>query len=374
MSFVSRLASKQLHRWLPSYVAQRLSAAVAARKRRAPLHVLFAVCDHWEPLFGGALDARGDARVATWIENYPILASGFSDSEGRPPRHTFFVPGEQLRDRWLESLRRLGASGFGEVELHLHHDGDDAASLRTDLARYVADLARHGHLGRVDGRPQFAFIHGNWCLANARPDGRYCGVDDELAVLAEAGCYADLTFPAADNPSQPRFVNALRWPTGDLRGRRAYERSTPARVGERPRDRPLIVLGPTSIDVRRRPWKLAIEAGALTAHDPGTRARVRRWVDLGICVVGRPEWVFVKVHTHGAPEGEAAALLGPAGRRMHAELADRCRALGARLHYVTARELYNVACAAMDGHAGDPGRYRDYVVPAPPLTPARSRE
>jgi hypothetical protein len=41
------------------------------------------------------------------------------------------------------------------------------------------------------------------------------------------------------------------------------------------------------------------------------------------------------------------------------------------LHYVNSRELYNIVRAAEDGHAGDPGRYRDYVL-APPATSPRS--
>ena len=37
------------------------------------------------------------------------------------------------------------------------------------------------------------------------------------------------------------------------------------------------------------------------------------------------------------------------------------------LHYVTAREMYNIAVAAMDGASGDPGDHRDHVVPPPPI-------
>jgi hypothetical protein len=33
---------------------------------------------------------------------------------------------------------------------------------------------------------------------------------------------------------------------------------------------------------------------------------------------------------------------------------------------VTAREMYNIAVAAMEGRAGEPGRYRDHVIPPPP--------
>ena len=47
-------------------------------------------------------------------------------------------------------------------------------------------------------------------------------------------------------------------------------------------------------------------------------------------------------------------------------LADHMRR-GWALHYVTAREMYNVARAAMDGKSGDPSAYFDDVVPPPPV-------
>jgi len=39
------------------------------------------------------------------------------------------------------------------------------------------------------------------------------------------------------------------------------------------------------------------------------------------------------------------------------------------LHYVTAREMYNIAKAAEAGLAGDPGRYRDFELPKPGKQP-----
>src|SRR5438128_1862624 len=70
---------------------------------------------------------------------------------------------------------------------------------------------------------RWAFIHGNWSLANGRPDGKWCGVDDELVMLHELGCYVDLTFPSAPDSCQPDKVNQIYWPTGDLTQRRSYE-------------------------------------------------------------------------------------------------------------------------------------------------------
>ena len=38
------------------------------------------------------------------------------------------------------------------------------------------------------------------------------------------------------------------------------------------------------------------------------------------------------------------------------------------LHYVTAREMYNVAIAATHGKSGNPDAYRDHVFPPPPAS------
>src|SRR5262249_10497103 len=179
----------------------------------------------------------------------------------------------------------------------------------------------------------------------------------------------DFTFPAAPDESQPRIVNQIYWPTGDLARRRAYEQGERARVGELKRDRVLVVEGPLALT--RRPGRLAfrIENGALTASDPATPARVASWLAQAIHVAGRPEWQFVKVHTHGAPEANAASLLGDGGRALHGALAAACRDADppCALHYVTAREMFNIAAAAMSGHRGNPAEYRDFLLPPPPI-------
>ena len=53
---------------------------------------------------------------------------------------------------------------------------------------------------------------------------------------------------------------------------------------------------------------------------PPTPARVHAWIRQNIHIEGRPDWIFVKVYTHGAPEAQAAALLGAGGRVMHETL------------------------------------------------------
>lgn len=296
---------------------------------------------------------------------YPSLGE-FRDSNGRPPRHGWFFPGEEYRPHFLDGLAKLARAGFGEVEFHLHHDGDTAQSLAPRILDHLDTFAQHGHISRRDdGRYAWAFIHGNWSLANGRPDGRWCGVDDELVMLHELGCYVDLTFPSAPDPCQPDKVNQIYWPVGDLTKRRSYENGERARVGASYRDRLLMITGPLAF--ARKGLGVRLENGAITGNDPPTAARVDTWVSQAIHVAGRPDWMFVKVHTHGAIEKTAESLLGEGSRVMHTAL-QRYRRDGWKLHYVTAREMYNVARAAMDGKTGDPSSFFDYLVKPPPIT------
>jgi hypothetical protein len=361
------LPHRNVHRWLGGYARATLRN-LAARRHDGPKHLLVALCDHYEPLWGNASDARGAERVQRWLTLYPALAQGMADADGRPPRHSFFFPGEQYKPEYLDALAQLARRGFGEVELHLHHDGDDAEKLTRDLLGYLRAYAEHGHLSRSgDGRLRYAFIHGNWCLANSRRDGRWCGVDSELQVLFQTGCYADFTFPSAPDETQPAIVNQIYWPTGDPARARAHEAGERARVGRTVADRILMIQGPLAI--ARRPGKLAlrIDSAALTARDPGTRSRLDTWISQGIQLQGRPDWIFVKLHTHGAPEEQAASLLGEPGRALHQLLTDHYND-GERfvLHYVTAREMYNIALAGMAGAEGNPNDYRDYSLLPPP--------
>lgn len=362
------LRTKNLHTWLGGWARHRVRRAGRPR-HRGTRHLLFALCDHFEPKWAGASLATAAERVRRWEEGYPALADRFRDADGRPPRHSFFFPAEEYEPEYLEALARLAARGYGEVELHLHHDHDDAVHLAGTIREALARFAGHGHLARdPDGRPRYAFIHGNWALANSRADGRWCGVDAELPVLWETGCYADLTFPAAPSECQPNVVNQLYWPAGDLSRRRAYEQAEPARVGVTRDDRLLMITGPLSPALRAAPLPLYIEAGHLTGFFPPSLRRLRTWVAQDIHVEGRPEWVFVKTHTHGAQERNWSGLLGDGGQALHQALTTGFNdGTDWVLHYVTARELYNIALAAMAGKSGNPDAYRDWLLPPPPI-------
>ncbi|MBN1611279.1 MAG: hypothetical protein JW940_31895 [Polyangiaceae bacterium] len=369
------LTDKHIEKWLGGYV-RHLGRRMRGPRPSGLQHLLFALCDHYEPLWGGADVHTGERRVLRWLRDYARVFEGFRDADGRMPQHSWFFPGEEYRPEYLDCLRTLVSRRCGEVEVHLHHDRDTASGLRGKLLRYLATFAEHGHLCRdADGRIRYAFIHGNWALANGRPEGTWCGVDDELPVLFETGCFADFTFPSCPDTSQSNMVNCIYWPTGLLGRRRAYETGELARVGEHYDDRILMITGPLSIASRPGSLRPRLEYGAVTAHDPPTAARVRSWAAQRIGVLGQPEWVFVKVYTHGASEQQADSIFGRGGHALHEALTQQFNdGVRWRLHYVTAREMFNLARAAMDGRVGDPNDYRDYIHPAPPARGAGSAD
>jgi hypothetical protein len=362
--------------WLPGLLrAQRNQQ----RTPDGPTDVLICIADHFEPGHGDPGLGIERARVDAWMERLPRVTARFADADGRPPRHTFFFPAEQYRREHLDRLASLCEAGLGEVEIHLHHDRDTSDGLRATLLEFKQRLAvDHGLLSYAsDGTVVYGFIHGNWALDNARPDGRYCGVNDELTVLRETGCYADFTQPAAPDASQTRTVNSVYYAVDDPLRPRSHEFGIASQVGRTPPpDSLLMIQGPIALDWDRRVYGVipGLDVAAIDGslgYAPLLR-RFRMWVDAGIGVHGRPEWVFVKIHTHGAPERNATILLGPAMEAFH-EAVNREFNDGRRyrLHYVTAREMANVVRAAEAGCSGDAGKYRDYMLPPPPAANVR---
>ncbi len=70
-------------------------------------------------------------------------------------------------------------------------------------------------------------------------------------------------------------------------------------------------------------------------------------------IPARPDWFFVKLHSHGAEEASHEALLGEPMVRFHADLAAEAgRKPKFHYHYVTAREMYNLVKAAEAGWTG----------------------
>ena len=141
---------------------------------------------------------------------------------------------------------------------------------------------RHGLLPKDKGSGEivYGFIHGNWALDNARPDGRYCGVNNELDILRETGCYADFTLPSAPDPSQTRTINSIYYAVDDPNRPRSHDWGIDVGTGPAPRDALMIIQGPLVLNWRRRKWGILprIENGCLQDNQPPARDRLDAWL------------------------------------------------------------------------------------------------
>jgi hypothetical protein len=335
-------------------------------RRGEPVHLLLCIADHFEPQHGSVAPEVAARRVQRWLEEYPRLFGSFRDTDDRPPRHTFFYPVEMYDPGEVDALAGLCRAGYGEVEVHLHHDGDTANSLREQLNRAKHTLAdRHGLLA-VDpqtGELAYGFVHGDWALNNCHPHGRYCGVDNELAVLRETGCYADFTMPSAPHLTQIRKINSIYHATSDPIRPRSLEAGVDAGTAPAPPPSLLLIQGPLVPNWTRPKWGFIprLENGCLQGSQPPDPERIDLWLRARVQVPTRPDWFFVKLHTHGGVEWNQKVLLGEPMVRLHRALAERAAAdPNFHFHYVTAREMYNLVRAAEDGWQGSVDEARDY--------------
>jgi hypothetical protein len=339
-----------------------------------PVHLILALADHFEPSIDPEDGQKRvprfeqERRLECWRAEYPKVADRWRDSAGRPLVHTYFYPAEQYDEGLLDMLADHCHAGWGETEIHLHHgipEPDTAENTRRLLSDFRDQLGyRHRCLAMEEGSEQlrYCFVHGNFALANSA-EGRYCGVDSEMKILAETGCYADFTLPTAPrHPSQTAKINSLYECALPLGERAPQRKGIDMRLGHTSRTLPLIIQGPLLIDLKRSfiSRRFVIENGAITAPNPLSLHRLSLWKQAQIRVHGRAEWLFIKLHCHSMDPTQKDVVIGGAFRRFLEELVSGAESRKETLHFVTTREMANIALAACDGKDGNPGEFRDY--------------
>jgi len=327
-------------------------------------HIIFLVANHFEP--GQCPEAL--RRVDEWMKLARETGNAVRDHDGTPFRHTNFYPAEQYEHPLLEMLADLQAQGLGEVEIHLHHGvdaPDTAENTRHVLEEFRDTLAEeHKCLSKEnrDSPARYGFVHGNWALANSA-GGRWCGVDSEMQILADTGCYADFTLPSVPHQSQVRRINDI-YNCGHPLDEARPHRSGPSVTKGRQPILPIIFDGPLVFDWSRKIHALPIprlDDGALAQNYPLNMARFERWRGARISVSGKPEWIFIKLYSHGFFPWDQDAMIGAQMRQFMNEVlesAERTKAF--TIHFASAREAFNMVMAAVDGHSGSPHNYRDY--------------
>lgn len=325
--------------WGPGWLAARRRLANHRFDPTEPVTVHLMIGDHFEPYWGKPTDEVARSRVQRWCTEWPKIASRHRDDWGRPPIWTFFYPQEEYREELLDALAGLARQGIADVEVHIHHDGEGEADFLERMQGFINLLhTRHGLLRMVDGRPGFGFIHGNWALDNARPDGRWCGLNHELTLLRELGCYADFTLPAAPDPCQTRIVNAIYWAVDDPAQPRSHDTGVLVQPGVAPPPEALLCIqGPLSVRPHPR-WKLlpALEVGELAGYALPSPARVHHWLENSPRIGNH---VFVKLFTHGAPEKNAGPLLGSGLDQLFSMVRAACTGRKWQLRFASAWEM-----------------------------------
>lgn len=333
---------RAIRRWLPGYCASRLRG----RNSGPVARVWVTIADHFEPWWRQPDAATALERVRRWTRLWPRIAARHLDSAGRPACYTFFYPEEQYEPRVLDELSRVRDAGMGDVEVHLHHDGDTEQSFVERVGAFLRRLHEgHGLLRKEGGQIRFAFIHGNWALDNSLPGGRFCGLNNEITLLRDLGCYADFTLPSAPSPAQTRIVNTIYWAKDDPSRPKSHDTGVPVTPGGPIAGDLMMIPGPLTFNVRewRMPRVPKLECGELAGNCLPTRHRARLWLKVAPRLGND---VFIKLFSHGAPEKNAIALLDEGGLDRTLEYVKaEASALGAEIFFVSAWQMWAAADA-----------------------------
>jgi hypothetical protein len=331
--------------WLLPYVENRLRKSLRpTRPRRAWV----VIADHYEPLGSGASIETAMDRVARWRDKWPRIADDAPrDASGQRPQFSFFYPQEEYRRDLLDGITEMVRLGVGDVEVHLHHQDEQRELFIHKVTEFCRRLTDgHGLLRQQDGRTVFGFIHGNWALDNSRPDGKWCGLNGEIALLRDLGCYADFTMPSAPSPTQGRIVNRIYWCTNNPGNRpRSFDRGIEATVGGGRRGDLLMVTGPIGLRFGGRLMP-RLETGEISGYDMPTPSRVRQWFHLAPTI---GDDLFLKLYTHGAVTRNLEPLLNGGLSSLFRWLAEEANRRGIEIHWATAWQMYQAANALIHG-------------------------
>lgn len=360
-----RKLRKEIFIWLPEYIKNSLKAGFHNIKNKGPIHIMFLFVDHFEPHTLNANKQEEELRMNYWVENYPKVAKTHKDSDGKYPKHTWFYPFDRMDVNNLKALSQLCYDDYGEIELHLHHQNDTSEALEKKLNKAKQEYSKLGILitAEKDTKKVFGFVHGDWGLDNSLGDG-LCGVNNELEVLNRTNCYADFTFPSPTK-AQPRKMNCIYYAKDDPLNPKSYDNGIDVEVDKNPSGDLMLIQGPLGINWRN--WKNifypAIEAASISKNNPPAKSRVDFWANTSIHVKNKPDWVFIKVHCHGGITEDLTTLLGEPVDKMFTYMEEKYNdGRNYLLHYVTAREAYNIIKAAEEAKDGNPDNYRDYII------------
>lgn len=336
-------------------------------KQQTPAHIVFCTVDHYEPGTGGASRHTEIERVNNLLKKYPELVAGHFDSAGNIPKRTWFFPPHYHRHFALKKLVSLCERGYGEIELHLHHGKikpDTPENLEMTIMQCIKEYSYFGIFGYKDNKKKYCFIHGDWALDNSR-NGKFCGVNNEIDILLKTGCYADFTFPSM-NEANPSQINSIYYALDDPTKPKSYNYGNSVKKHAHKNEGLMLIQGPLyPFFKNNKLWGLRVVGDVIDGSTQATNKRIDSWVNTGIHIQGVPDTVFIKTHTHGAanPKAVLGNEMDFIFRNLESNYNDSKNYI---LHYVTAREMYNIINALKDGHSSEKiEEYRNYIIKPP---------
>lgn len=339
--------------WMPDYFFRSHSNDFEKMNNG---HVLFMIADHHEPSGRGL---KGAENSKLWCDNFKKTFESIKDDFGNNLQWSWFYPYDHKNKLVIYNLNELVYDGWGEIEFQWHHGSDTNETLPPKLVDAIAWFNHLGCMLSTGKNPKFnfGFVHGNWSLDNSRENNKWCGVTRELDILKKNGCYADFTFATFGTKAQPSKINSIYY-AKDTDESKSYNNGIDARVGLKNNDF-LIFQGPISFD-----WhNFEFDCAALETTSPPQKHRIKNWLKRAPIVKGRPEWVFLKAYSHAFQSQNE--VISEQFRKMLFELKRFCKEKKLLLHFVTAREAYNIVKAAEAGYNDNPELYRDFLIKKP---------
>ena len=357
-----KIHEKRMLIWLPNYIRWELTRP-SIKRVNCTKHVMLLLVDHHE--------ITEINQELAFLKRWENLSDRHKDADGKNPQYTFAYPYDHFFIKGfdpsiIKAIADTCYRGYGDLELQWHLKNETSVSFRRKLKDAKKKFLNVGALNTVDGKDAFGFIHGNWALDNSiiRKDGsNYSGVNNELDILREEGCFADFTFPAFGTTAQPKMVNTIYYALDDPKNPKSYNSGVLVEAGKKKQNHRYFMIFQGLIVIR--PFingkLIYVDRSCIQDGELPSARRANNWVTNGVFIKGKPSWVFVKLHMHGSLHDDA--ILGSDMDKTLSYI-ERNYNDGERyqLHYVTAREAYNIVKAAEAGLNGTPNEYRNFVI------------
>lgn len=239
--------------------------------------------EHFEPFDTDQSGERISVKhVETWIKaalEAPFTPSIFFSSQGIPLQNKKVISEE------AEIIALLKDAGM-DLHIHIHHPVDGLGDERL-LKAVLQETKDRGFVSHND---KWAFVHGCWALQGS--DRSICQIDNELSVLYQYGCRADMTFPPGRAWCRPDRVLAPYFAI-PAAGPKAYDR---------PESDPILLSGlpPWEHEGRILIWNTAISMDKMSFDILATNSiepnsLCETWLNTCPDIEGT---IYIKTHSH----------------------------------------------------------------------------